>query len=56
MEIKDIPWYNRPGARLKKKGVGSLSDAGNILELNSLDHVVISKDNFTNFIEKDSLS
>ena len=27
MKIKDIPWYNRPGMRLKKKGVGSLSDA-----------------------------
>ena len=27
MKINDIPWYNRPGMRLKKKGVGSLSDA-----------------------------
>ena len=27
MKIKDIPWYNRPGIRLKKKGVSSLSDA-----------------------------
>ena len=27
MKIKDIPWYNRPGIRLKKKGVGILSDA-----------------------------
>jgi len=27
MKIKDIPWYNRPGVRLKKKGVNSLSDA-----------------------------
>jgi len=27
MRIKDIPWYNRPGARLKKKGVSALSDA-----------------------------
>lgn len=27
MKIKDIPWYNRPGMRLKKKGVGILSDA-----------------------------
>ena len=27
MKISDIPWYNRPGIRLKKKGVGSLSDA-----------------------------
>jgi DNA repair protein RadC len=27
MKIKDIPWYNRPGTRLKKKGVSSLSDA-----------------------------
>ncbi len=27
MKIKDIPRYNRPGIRLKKKGVSSLSDA-----------------------------
>lgn len=27
MKIKDIPWYNRPGARLKKKGASALSDA-----------------------------
>jgi DNA repair protein RadC len=27
MRIKEIPWYNRPGVRLRKKGVGSLSDA-----------------------------
>jgi len=27
MRIKDIPWYNRPGVRLKKKGVSALSDA-----------------------------
>jgi len=27
MRMKDIPWYNRPGARLKKKGASSLSDA-----------------------------
>ncbi|MDH7507445.1 MAG: DNA repair protein RadC [Candidatus Thermoplasmatota archaeon] len=27
MKIKDIPWFNRPGARLRKKGVFSLSDA-----------------------------
>ena len=27
MKIRDIPWYNRPGMRLKKKGVSSLSDA-----------------------------
>ncbi|MFO7678142.1 MAG: DNA repair protein RadC [Thermoplasmatota archaeon] len=27
MKIKDIPWYNRPGVRLKKKGVNHLSDA-----------------------------
>jgi len=27
MKIKDIPWYNRPGIRLKKKGVSILSDA-----------------------------
>ena len=27
MKIKDMPWYNRPGARLRRKGVYSLSDA-----------------------------
>jgi len=27
MKIKEIPWYNRPGIRLKKKGVSTLSDA-----------------------------
>lgn len=27
MKIRDIPWYNRPGVRLKKKGVSNLSDA-----------------------------
>ncbi len=27
MKIKDIPWYNRPGVRLKKKGASNLSDA-----------------------------
>jgi len=27
MRIKEIPWYNRPGIRLKKKGVSHLSDA-----------------------------
>ncbi len=27
MRIKDIPWYNRPGIRLKKKGPSVLSDA-----------------------------
>jgi DNA repair protein RadC len=27
MKIKDIPWYNRPGNRLKKKGASTLSDA-----------------------------
>ena len=27
MKIKDIPWYNRPGIRLKRKGVKVLSDA-----------------------------
>jgi DNA repair protein RadC len=27
MKIKDMPWYNRPGTRLKRKGVFSLSDA-----------------------------
>jgi len=27
MKIKEIPWYNRPGIRLKKKGPSFLSDA-----------------------------
>lgn len=27
MKLKDIPWYNRPGVRLKNKGVSHLSDA-----------------------------
>jgi len=27
MKIRDIPWYNRPGIRLKKKGVSILSDS-----------------------------
>lgn len=27
MKIKDIPWYNRPGIRLKKKGPSTLSDS-----------------------------
>ena len=27
MKIKDIPWYNRPGVRLRKNGASSLSDA-----------------------------
>ena len=27
MKLKEIPWYNRPGVRLKKKGVSYLSDA-----------------------------
>ncbi len=27
MKIKDIPWFNRPGWRLKRKGVSNLSDA-----------------------------
>ncbi len=27
MKIKDIPWYNRPGVRLKRNGVDALSDA-----------------------------
>jgi len=27
MKIKDIPWYNRPGIRLKRKGASVLSDA-----------------------------
>ena len=27
MKLKEIPWYNRPGVRLKKKGVSHLSDA-----------------------------
>lgn len=28
MRIKDIPWYNRPGIRLKKNGDAALSNAG----------------------------
>lgn len=27
MKIKEMPWYNRPGIRLKRKGAYSLSDA-----------------------------
>jgi DNA repair protein RadC len=27
MKIKEIPWYNRPGIRLKRKGVSYLSDS-----------------------------
>jgi len=27
MKIKEMPWFNRPGARLRRKGVFSLSDA-----------------------------
>jgi DNA repair protein RadC len=27
MKIKEIPWYNRPGIRLKRNGVSVLSDA-----------------------------
>ncbi len=27
MKIRDIPWYNRPGIRLKRNGVSVLSDA-----------------------------
>jgi len=27
MRIKDIPWYNRSGIRLKKKAPSALSDA-----------------------------
>ena len=27
MKIKEMPWFNRPGARLKRKGVFSLSDS-----------------------------
>ena len=27
MRIKDIPWWNRPGSKLKRKGVGSLDPA-----------------------------
>ncbi len=27
MHIKDIPWYNRPGNRLKRSGVETLSDS-----------------------------
>jgi DNA repair protein RadC len=27
MKIKDMPWYNRPGIRLKRNGASVLSDA-----------------------------
>ena len=27
MKISDIPWYDRPGARLRKYGAGVLTDA-----------------------------
>jgi len=27
MKIKDIPWFNRPGIRLKRKGASHLNDA-----------------------------
>src|SRR3989344_8306712 len=27
MNISDIPWYDRPGERLKKYGAGALTDA-----------------------------
>ena len=27
VRMREVPWYNRPGTRLKRKGVGSLSDA-----------------------------
>lgn len=27
MKIKDIPWFNRPGFKLTRNGVGSLDDA-----------------------------
>ena len=27
MKIKELPWYDRPWTRLKKKGVSALSDA-----------------------------
>ena len=27
MKIKDIPWYDRPGARLSREGVGKLSNS-----------------------------
>jgi DNA repair protein RadC len=40
MKIKDIPWYNRPGVRLKRKGVDSLSDA-------ELLAIVIGRGDFT---------
>ena len=57
MKIKDIPWYNRPGVRLKRNGVENLSDAelfsilltrGNKKE-NALDlsNRILKKYNFT---------
>jgi len=27
MNIREMPWFERPGARLKKKGASALSDA-----------------------------
>mgnify|MGYP001579568625 CR=1 FL=1 len=27
MKIKDIPWFNRPGFKLTRKGVNTLDDA-----------------------------
>ncbi len=27
MNIKDIPWYDRPGARLSREGVSKLTNA-----------------------------
>jgi len=82
MKIRDIPWYNRPGARLKKKGVSNLSDAellaiilgrgnkeenaidlsnrtkilenaGDLLGINVLDHIIIGKDNYYSFKENE---
>ena len=61
MKLRDIPWFDRPWTRLKKKGVSNLSDAellaivlgrGNFQE-NAIDlsHRVLSKHNFHRLID-----
>ncbi len=57
MKLKEIPWYNRPGTRLKRKGVTSLSDAELLaivfgrgdLQENAIDQAnrILHKQNFT---------
>jgi len=46
MKIKEIPWYNRPGTRLKRKGVGSLSDAELLAIVLSLKKDTINREKF----------